>query len=65
MAEVERCIDTLARHPKQSPVVHREVRRAVVRHFPYAIFYRLEERRLIVLAVFHGHRDPAIWQRRL
>jgi plasmid stabilization system protein ParE len=44
--------------------VFEEVRRAVVRRFPYAVFYKIEPQQVVVLAVFHSRRDPKSWQAR-
>jgi len=41
--------------------VHGEVRRAVVSRFPYAVFYRVEPKRVVVLAVLHMAGDPKLW----
>jgi plasmid stabilization system protein ParE len=43
--------------------VHGEVRRAILSNFPYAVFYRIEARRVVVLAVLHTARDPKLWPR--
>jgi toxin ParE1/3/4 len=51
--------------PKLHAVVLGEVRKAVVRRFPYCIYYREEEAGVRVLAVFHTSRDPAEWERRI
>ena len=61
---VEVAVDSLQRSPQQYPVVHRDIRRVLLRRFPYAIFYRAAEDETIVLAVFHLARDPARWQSR-
>jgi plasmid stabilization system protein ParE len=45
-------------------LVYRDVRKALVRRFPYAIFYRVRNARVVVLAVFHSKRDPNIWKSR-
>ena len=61
-------IDTLAErmsaNPRQFPVVFKSVRRALLRRFPYALFFVLEEQTLFVIACFHASRDPLQWQRR-
>ena len=64
-AEVERSIELLAEHPQRLPVMHREVRCARVRRFPYSVFFRVESMRIVVLAVFHARRNPAVWRRRV
>ncbi|MBO3462015.1 type II toxin-antitoxin system RelE/ParE family toxin [Aetokthonos hydrillicola Thurmond2011] len=50
--------------PESYPVVYRDVRRAVVKRFPYAVYYRIISSRVIVTAVFHGSRNPKGWQKR-
>ena len=60
--------DVLARiesMPESYEMIFEDVRRAVVRRFPYSIFYRIETDQIVVLAVFHGKRDPKIWQSRV
>ena len=52
-------------NPLQYQQVYRGVRRAVMRRFPYAVFYMVEESVAVVLAVQHQARDPEHWKRRL
>jgi toxin ParE1/3/4 len=40
------------------------IRRVLLRRFPYAAYFAVEETTIVVLAVLHAHRDPAAWQRR-
>lgn len=39
-------------------------RRALLRRFPYAVYYVIGNDVIVVLAVLHASRDPAEWQRR-
>jgi plasmid stabilization system protein ParE len=64
VAEIGDAIDRAAKHPERYPLVFDDVRRAVSRRFPFAVYFRLRHDKLVVLAVFHGRRDPRIWQRR-
>jgi plasmid stabilization system protein ParE len=61
---VEEVIGTIAEHPLQFPVVYRSRRRAGVHRFPYGIFFEVQEQRIVVIACFHGRRDPRRWQSR-
>ena len=66
---VEACLSALEREPLAYPKVHQQVRRALLRKFPYGIFFVCEpvdeeNERIIVLACFHGRRDPKLWQKR-
>ena len=40
------------------------IRRASLRRFPYAVYFAVEQSKIVVLAVLHASRDPAEWQRR-
>ena len=40
------------------------IRRAVVRRFPYAVYFTVDGDLRRVLAIFHHRRDPAGWQSR-
>jgi plasmid stabilization system protein ParE len=64
MDEIERCLSLASKHPLQFAVVREDIRRVVAHRFPYSVYFRAEQHRIVVLAVFHGSRDPAIWQAR-
>ncbi len=50
--------------PLRFPVIREDIRRALVRRYPYAIFFALEPERVVVLAILHQRRDPARWPHR-
>jgi plasmid stabilization system protein ParE len=62
---VERCIDTIQRNPELFARVHKHYRRALVRRFPYAVFYESVDDVVVVYTVIHCSRDTETWQRRL
>jgi plasmid stabilization system protein ParE len=62
--EIGQILERVADSPLHYPVVSGDVLRAVARRFPFAIYFRLRGNELIVLAVFHGRRDPTVWQQR-
>ena len=58
-------VQRMTANPQQFPVIHKNVRRALLRRFPYALMFIIEtDTTLTVIACFHGSRDPAQWQRR-
>jgi plasmid stabilization system protein ParE len=61
---IEATVRTISENPLQFPVVHRERRRAGVRRFPYGLFFEVQEHRIVVIACFHGRRNPKRWQAR-
>jgi toxin ParE1/3/4 len=40
------------------------IRRALLKRFPYAIYFAIEADSVVIVAVLHASRDPAQWQRR-
>ena len=61
LAAVDSVFDAIERYPEMFSRVHGEVRRAVVSKFPYAVFFRVEAKRVVVLTVLHTARDPKLW----
>ncbi len=64
LLELDRQFDRIGRAPHQFPVVFRGVRRALLRRFPYALFFREIDEAVLVLACFHASRDPSGWRAR-
>ena len=69
--EFLRCVEialvSIQRTPLIHPVVHESYRRALVRRFPFAIFFEIEDarNRCVVYSVFHCSQDPEKWRGRL
>jgi plasmid stabilization system protein ParE len=61
---VRSLVAAIAEHPERFPVIHRQSRRALMRRFPYGIFYRVESSMIVLVACFHSRRNPRIWQSR-
>jgi plasmid stabilization system protein ParE len=38
--------------------------RALLKRFPYAVYFAIEADSVVIVAVLHASRDPAQWQRR-
>lgn len=63
--ETYAAIERTAAHPKAWPIIEENIRRSLVRRFPYGILYAEESERLFILAVMHLHRDPDYWKHRI
>jgi toxin ParE1/3/4 len=64
-AAVDAVVQRMSASPRQFPVIHKNVRRALLRRFPYALMFVIEaDETLTVIACFHGSRDPVHWQKR-
>ena len=62
---VEACILLIRRHPLMHQTVHEQYRRALLRRFPFALFYEYGDGRITVYAVFHVAQCPEKWLARL
>jgi plasmid stabilization system protein ParE len=51
-------LPTISLFPESRPVVFMDYRRALLRRFPFGVFYVIEPETIIVAAVFHLARDP-------
>jgi plasmid stabilization system protein ParE len=63
--EIDRAVERVRESPELYAEVHGPIRRALIHRFPYGLFYLVEPERIVVVAVFHGRRDPKVWQGRL
>jgi toxin ParE1/3/4 len=64
LADLRSTLEVLREFPASAPFIYKNVRRAIVSKFPYFVFYVDASTRVVVLAVLHSSRNPAIWPRR-
>lgn len=55
----------LGQYPLACPELYRGVRRHIIRRFPYKVFYKVEQKTVIILAVVYGGRDLQWVKKRL
>lgn len=63
--QVENSIFRLIQFPYSYAIVDKNIRRCLIRKFPYAILYTIEDNCIVILAVMHCHRNPQSWQDRV
>lgn len=63
--EVDNTIMRILENPFQFPKVKKQIRRAVVRRFPYSIFFYVDDFTVNIFAIFHTSRNPKLWNNRL
>ena len=54
----------IERAPERFPVAVDDIRKVVLRRFPYIVYYVVLRRGISVIAVMHGRRHPRRWQSR-
>jgi plasmid stabilization system protein ParE len=57
---VEASLHGIQKDPKTHQKIHKEIRRALTKRFPYGIFYLIDNDSVSVLGVLHARRDPAV-----
>jgi hypothetical protein len=62
--EVYSAIQRSVAFPKAWPVIDGDIRRSLVRRFPFGILYSVENRGIYVTAVMNLHRNPEYWKNR-
>lgn len=63
--EVHRSAEQIVRSPLLWPLFFKEVRRCLLKRFPYALLYAVEADVIYVIAIAHQHRKPGYWTTRL
>ena len=62
---IDACVQRICRAPEMHAKIHEEYRRALVRRFPYAVFYEYTNTTVTVYCIFHTSREPEKWRKRL
>ncbi len=65
MVAVDAYLARLAEVPESAPIYAEQVRRQVMRGFPYGVFYEAHPTRILVIAILDLRQDPEQIRRRL
>jgi plasmid stabilization system protein ParE len=64
LEEVDTTIRRIQSNPMAFGLVRGKLRRALLRRFPFGVFYVLTKEHIVVVAVLHAARDPRLWGKR-
>lgn len=62
--EVHSAVKLSIAFPKAWPEIEEDIRRSLVRRFPYGILYSEEQDGIFIVAVMNLHRKPDYWKPR-
>ena len=62
LKEVQLAIDAIATHPRAASRIKNEIRRRLLKRFPFGLLYVIEDRTLVIVAVMHLRRRPGYWR---
>ena len=60
---IDALTERMSTNPRKFPVVYKNLRRDLLRRFPYSLFFVVDDDTLLVIACFHASRDPSHWQK--
>ncbi|HTY24870.1 MAG TPA: type II toxin-antitoxin system RelE/ParE family toxin [Desulfomonilaceae bacterium] len=58
-------IEEIGIYPEAWRIVEEDVRRYLIKRFPFGIYYCIEGDRVMIYAVMHMSRDPKYWTSRI
>jgi hypothetical protein len=61
LSAVQAAVIQIQQHPEASPIIEQDLRRKVLRKFPYSIIFFIEPDRIRILAVANQKRRPFYW----
>lgn len=62
--EVYFAVQRAVTYPQAWSVLDGDIRRVLVRRFPYGVLYSEQEGSLLIIAVMNLHREPGYWKGR-
>lgn len=63
--ELDTVISIIKYNPKLFSEKRKNIRRALIRKFPYGVYFTIRNQSIIILMVIHQKRSPKIWQQRI
>ena len=61
IAEVHRATQYIEENPESGMVIRGNIRRRLMRSFPFGILYRIESDEIVIVAVMHLRKRPGYW----
>ena len=64
-SEVRATIRRILETPERWRFMEADVRRCLVRVFPYSVLYTVEAEFILIIAILHQKREPGYWRHRM
>lgn len=59
--EILSAVRRIQSFPQAWPIERPDIRKCVIRRFPYKILYSIEADHIFIIAIAHQHRHPDYW----
>ena len=64
LTSVQDALNRIQLHPELYPIIEGDVRRCLVKTFPFGVLFRIMPGVFVITAVMHLNRDPGYWRNR-
>ncbi|TPQ28229.1 type II toxin-antitoxin system RelE/ParE family toxin [Methylomonas koyamae] len=65
LSEFDAAIRRITAFPTSYVLIDTDIRRCLIKRFPYGVLYGIDRQSIIVVAVAHLHRKPDYWLPRI
>ena len=65
LAEVQHAAQRITEHPEAAPPIRGNIRRRLIKRFPFGILYINDPDEIVIVAVMHLRQRPGYWRGRL
>lgn len=62
---INHCFEIIKQNPNTFPIAYKNVRKYVIKKFPFVVYYRIVDEVIQVIAIFHTSRNPETWNERI
>lgn len=62
--EIKSAVKLITMHPQAWATIENNIRRMLVRRFPYGLLYTVNNDEIVILSVMHLNREPNYWKSR-
>ncbi|WP_029146685.1 type II toxin-antitoxin system RelE/ParE family toxin [Methylophilus sp. 5] len=62
--EIKSTVELIKAHSQAWIIIGNNIRRTLVRRFPYGVLYTVEKDEIHILAIMHLNREPNYWKDR-
>jgi len=62
--QINSSLTAISENPYNFQIVHKNIRRFVVKKFPFVVYYYIEDKNIKIISIFHTSRNPQIWKTR-
>ncbi len=62
--EIENALMKIQKNPERYPKINENIRKCLIKQFPFNIIYTIKPDKIIIIAVAHHKRRPDYWKTR-